>query len=69
MNFKTGASTPAILNLVSQKTDQLFASCNQKGSKLKLKFEVKLSLLEENVFYRLIALRNQVVHPRKLTAI
>ena len=63
MNFKTGASISAILNLVSQKANQLSASCDQKGGNLKLKFEANLSLLEENVFYRLIAQRNQVVHP------
>ena len=50
MNFKTGAFIPAILNLASHKANQLSASCDQKGGNLKLKFEVKLSLLAENVF-------------------
>ena len=50
MNFKTGASIPAIVNLPSPKANQRSTSCNQKGSNLKLKFEVKLSQLAENVF-------------------
>ena len=72
MNFKTGASIPAIVNLASRKANQLFASRNQKDGILKLKSEVKISLLAEmflNVFYRLIDQRNQIVYWRKLAAI
>ena len=54
MYFKTGAFIPAILNLASSKANQLSASCDQKEGNLKLKFEVKLSLLAK-MFYRLNA--------------
>ena len=50
INFNTGAFIPATLNLASHKADQLFASCDQQGSNLKLKFEVKLSLLAKTIF-------------------
>ena len=39
MNFKTGASMSAIVNLASHKSNQLFASCDEKSGNLKLKFE------------------------------
>ena len=50
MNFKTGAFILAVLNLASHQANQLSASCDHKGGNLKLNFEIKLSLLEENVF-------------------
>ena len=70
INFNTGAFIPATLNSASYKANPLSASCDQKGSNLKLKFEAKLSLLAKNVFfYWLIDHKNQVVYQEKLATI
>ena len=50
MNFKTGGFIPAVLNFASHQANQLSVSCDHKGGNLKLKFEVKLPLLQKNVF-------------------
>ena len=51
MNFKTGASIPAIINLASHKVNRLSTLCDYQGGDLKLKLEVKLSLLAEIIFF------------------